>query len=181
MMSYTCLASNKPPGILKEPVLGLRYDVATTKSEPMPKEEAEKCQTNENLTSVWFVYGKFADNSGRTYYITGGYDVWKNHEPNQPKYEADEYGGIFYIRGNDCIYIDETRHTFIDRVFNDEMSPRILQGLATDAATRLVRAYGDANRLRSEVRNQKLDTDILPAELKERLKPYLLPGTAKAQ
>lgn len=174
MMGCTCFAANTPPGILKEPILGLRYDVARTKFEPMPQKEAEKCQSNENLTSVWFVYGKYTDNSSRTYYVTGGYDIWKKPAPNQPKYEADEYGGIFYISGNECVYLDEARQTFIDRVFNEEMSPHVLQALATDVAARLVRAYGGADRLRLEVDHQKVDIDALPAELTKALKPYLM-------
>lgn len=181
MMGCTCLAANTPPAILKEPILGLRYEVTKTKFEPMPSNEASKCQSNENLTSVWFVYGKYTDNSSRTYYVTGGYDIWKNPEPNQQKYEADEYGGIFYISGDECIYIDEARQTFIDRVFNEEMSPHVLQALASDAAARLVRAYGGADRLRREVRHQKVDIKALPTELRKALTPYFATGTQPHQ
>lgn len=172
LVSCASFASDTPPSILKDPVLGLRYDISKTKFEPLAKTEASKCQTNENRTSVMFVYGKYTDNSSRTYYVLGGYDVWKYPDKPQEKFEADEYGAVFYIQGDKCIHLDEARQTFIDRVFNDEMSPQVLQALATDAATRLVRAFGGADRLKVELRNQRVDMTDLPVELRAAFKPY---------
>jgi len=167
---YACFASNTPPRILKEPVLGLRYDISNTRFESFPTNETAKCETNDNMTSIWFVYGKYKTNSGRTYYILGGYDIWKKPEPNQPKYEADEYGGVFFIEGDKCVYIDEAKQTFIDRVINDEMNLQILQGLASDYAARLGKAFGGTERLRMEIHNQNIISDDLPTEIRSALK-----------
>lgn len=179
-MACVCFASNNPPRTLKEPVLGLRYNVSTTRFEPLPAIETAKCETNDNATSVWFIYAKHKTNSGRVYYISGGYTVWRNPEPGQPKYEADEYGGVFYIEGEKCAYIDEVRQTFIDRVFNDEMDLQTLHGLASDYAIRLQKAFGGTERLRLELRNQKVDPDDLPAEIHEVLKPYFSPASTSS-
>lgn len=179
LISSTCFALNKLPRILREPVLGLRYEVAKTRFEPLAASETAKCETNEHAASVWFVYSKHATNAGRTYYLTGGYTVWKHPEPGQQKYEADRLGGVFYIEGEKCVYLDEARQTFIDRIVNEEMDLAILQGLAADYAVRLQNAFGGADRVRREIRQQRTDLDDLPPEIGEALKPIVALMPAK--
>lgn len=173
IVSSAGFASNNPPRILREPVLGLRYDVAKTRFEAMAASETAKCETNENAASVWFVYSKHMTNAGRIYYVTGGYTVWKNPEPGQQKYEADQLGGVFYIEGEKCVYLDEARQTFIDRILSEEMDLPILQGLAADYAVRLQSALGGADRVRREIRQQRIDVDDLPPEIRGALKPIV--------
>jgi hypothetical protein len=173
LVGCACFASDNSPRILKEPILGLRYDRSKTQFETLPRSEACKCESNENLTSVWFIYGKFKVNSGRTYYVTGGYDVWNQPEPGQEKYDADDYGAVIYIDGDKCVLLDEARQTFIDRIFNDEMSQRALQALALDVVKRLETAFGGPDKLSAELHKQHADLTVLPVELRNAFKPYL--------
>lgn len=48
----------------------------------------------------------------------------------------------------------------------------ILRQLAQDLAARLVRAVGGKDKLRAEIKNQRIDFDRLSPELQEAFKPY---------
>ena len=48
----------------------------------------------------------------------------------------------------------------------------ILKLLAVDLAVKTVKAFGGADRLRTEIRNQRIDFNQLSPELQEAFKPY---------
>lgn len=180
--SCACSAAATKPLVLQEPVLGLRYEIAKNKFDTLPKSDLANCETfqdDSDSSATWYVYGKFKDASGRTYYVSGGYETTHNPTRNEDRYETTNFGAVFFIDGSKCVYLDEARQTFVDRVFNDEMSPHVLQGLATDIATRLARAFGGTERLKVELRNQRIDLTDLPPELRAAFKSYIAPGTAR--
>lgn len=169
------LAADPGPRILSEPVLGLRYEAARVKFEPLPAQALANCesmQDNEHVRSVWFIFAQATDSSGRTYYVTGGYDIRKD-APNHLKYETGDFGAVFFTDRGTCTYIDMARQVFDDRLFDEELPEAVLKSLAADVARRLVKAFGGPDKLRAEFRNQHVDKDALPPELLAALKPYL--------
>jgi hypothetical protein len=71
---------------------------------------------------------------------------------------------------------DPADESFEARDFDQTPLP-ILQQLARDLAARLVRAVGGPEKLRAEIKNQRIDFDKLSPELQEAFKPYF--GSAK--
>lgn len=180
--SCACLASDMPPRILQEPVLGLRYEISKNKFDTLSKRELVNCDTfqdDENRSATWYVYGMFKEATGRTYYVSGGYETVHDPKRKEDKYETRNFGAVFFVDANKCVYLDEARQTFEDRIFNDEMPADVLQGLAFDVADRLQKAFGGAEHLKIELRNQRIDLDQLPLELKAAFRPYSLPKTTR--
>ena len=174
MSSFSALAALPSPRILSEPVLGLRYEAARVKFDPLPSQVLANCEDlndNEDWKSVWFIYAQAQDSSGRTYYATGGYDISKK-PPQKPRSNTGDEGLIFFTDRGSCTTLEQVRQTFDARLFDDEITPSILKLLAADFAKRLERAFGGAAKLRTELRNQHIDRDSLPPELLEALKPY---------
>jgi hypothetical protein len=162
------------PRILSEPVLGLRYEAARVKFDPLPGQVIANCENlndNEDWNSVWFIYAQAQDASGRTYYATGGYDISRN-APQKPRSNSGDEGLILFTDRGSCTALEQVRQTFDARLFDEEMSEPVLRLLAADYAKRLERAFGGAAQLRTELRNQHIDKEALPAELLEALKPY---------
>jgi hypothetical protein len=78
------------------------------------------------------------------------------------------------ITGNKCSAEGPARDVFEAQDFNVTPQP-VLQQLARDLVTRLARAFGGADRLRAEIKNQRIDYDQLSPELQEVFKPYFAP------
>lgn len=174
LTSVSVLAADAGPRILSEPVLGLRYEAARVKFESLPAHALANCesiQDNEWRQSVWFIFAKTTDTLGRTYYVTGGYDIRKD-APNHLKYETGDFGAVYFTDRGTCTYIDMARAVFDDRLFNEELPEHVLKSLAADMAQRFVKAFGGSERFRAELRNQHIDKDALPPELLAALKPY---------
>jgi len=172
----TCsaLAALPSPRILSEPVLGLRYEAARVKFDPVPRQVIASCENladNDEWQNVWFIYAKAQDPSGRTYYATGGYDIAKN-SPGKPQFTTGGEGLIFFTDRGSCTTLEQVRQTFDARLFDDEITESALKLLAADYAKRLERAFGGAAKLRIELRNQHVAKEDLPQELLEALKPY---------
>jgi hypothetical protein len=74
------------------------------------------------------------------------------------------------VTGNKCEG-DPADESFEARDFNDTPQP-IFQKLARDLAARLVRAVGGPDRLRMEIKNQRIDFDQLSPDLQEAFRPY---------
>jgi len=173
--SCACNAAATKPQVLSEPVLGLRYDLAKNRFDTLPKSDLVNCETfqdTENRSATWYVYGKVKEPSGRTYYVSGGYDIVHNATRSEDRYETSILGAVFYTDASSCVYIDDARQTFENRIFNDEMPQHVLQALAKDVATRLQRAFGGADQLRVELRNQRIDLQSLPTELQHAFKDF---------
>lgn len=170
--SCSVLAAAPGPLVLTEPVLGLRYETSRVKFDPLPAHALTNCETmrdNEYGKGVWFINAQATDSSGRTYYVSGGYDI-RTETPG--RYETAGLGAVFFTDRGSCTYIDIARAVFDDRIFNDELPEAVLRLLAADVAKRLVKAFGGAEKLKTELRNQHIDKDALPPELLETLKPY---------
>jgi hypothetical protein len=174
-----CVAAVDKPNVLREPVLGLRYEPSTVKFEPLPDGAIASCDTlqnDENRRAVWYIYARTIDASSRTYYVIGGYEIPARVPPGRSKFETDGLGVTLFVEGGHCTIIDTARQVFDDRLNDDEMPHQTLRALAKDVADRLLRAYGSPERLKRELRNQHVDQDALPAELKESLEPYQAPA-----
>jgi len=175
-ISSTAFASNPVPRILREPVFGLHYELARAKFDPLPAQALTNCETladNENLRSVWFVYGQARDASGRTFYVAGGYDIWLDGRPSYKKFEVEDVGLVFYTHAGTCEPLDPARDIFDQRNFDDVLTQPILNQLAVDVVRRLERAFGGPERLRLELRNQRVNLGTLPPELRDAMKAYL--------
>jgi hypothetical protein len=161
-----------PPRILQEPLLGLRYEPAKVKFEPLLPDEFVKCGKlvgdDEKWRSHFWIFAA-AHDAGRTYYIVGGYYERRYPEQGEHLYELDEPGVALQIEGLKCEAFGQARELFDLR---DQTPQSILRQLAADAVARLSRAFGGPDRLRGELQGQRIDPDPLPVELRDAFKPY---------
>lgn len=175
-MMEAIASTDIPPRILREPVFGLRYESAKIQFERLPASAISSCPTladEENSRAVWYVFGQARDSSNKTYYIIGGYEIRESVPYPHQRYETDGLGVVFSIEGSSCTIIDSARQVFDDRLFDDELPQPILKSLAHDVTKRLVRAFGSADRLKTEFANQRIDWQALPPELAQAMQPYL--------
>ena len=169
------LAADPGPRILSEPVLGLRYEAARVKFDSLPAHALANCETmrdNEYGRGIWFIYAQTTDASGRTYYVSGGYEI-RNDERGYARYRTGDLGAVFSTEGDSCNYIDTARQVFEDRLFDDALPESVLRQLAADLSRRFEKAFGGADRLRAELGRQHVDSDALPLELHDALRTYL--------
>jgi hypothetical protein len=172
--SCGALAELPSPRILSEPVLGLRYEAAKVKFDPLPGQAIANCEymvDNDDWRNIWFIYAQAQDPSGRMYYATSGYAISKNTQ-GKPGFTTGGAGLIFFTDRGACTTLEQIRDTFDARLFDEYITEPILKLLATDYAKRLERAFGGAAKLRTELRNQYIDKNELPPELLDALKPY---------
>jgi hypothetical protein len=171
--SAVASAGDKPPRYLNEPVLGLRLD-SGVKLDPLPDEVRAKClriaDNNESSVHLW-IFAQASD-AGAAYYVASGYLKMRHPGPGKPLYEPIVRGGLYVITGNNCVDdpADEAMHEP-----SDEVPQPILKRLSRDLVARLVRAVGGPDKLRAEIRNQRIDFDQLSPELQEAFKPYFGP------
>jgi hypothetical protein len=167
--SAAAWAGNKPPRYVIEPALGLRLD-AGARLEALPSDVTNMCSRDAD---IWISHERIfarAQDAATTYYVVSGYAKRRNPEPDQSLYEPIVRGGLYAVTGNKCV--DEPAdESFEARDFSLTPLP-ILQQLARDLAARLVRAIGGPDKLRAEIRNQRIDFDRLSPELQEAFKPY---------
>jgi hypothetical protein len=176
-LASTCFAAqaqDQPPPILREPILGLRYAIATVRFDPLPAGVLQRCPTladDANVRARRWIHA-FARNAGRSYYIVGGYGIHGNPEPPAfPRYVPYDLGTTFFLEADACTVLGEPKEVF-DAGESDETSRAILRELAADAVVRLSRAFGGPDRLRAEVRNQHADPARLSPALSTAFKPY---------
>jgi hypothetical protein len=179
--SAVATGSNKPPQFLTVPILGLRVELAGLKLAPFPEQLAANCiqiSDPERYTSNMWIFGKAKD-AASTYYILAGYSKWLHPKRGQRPYDISEYGIVLTMRGNTCGG-DEAGDTFgtpDPNAENDGNVPDpILRELARDLAVQTARAFGGPDRLRSEIRNQRIDFNTLPTQIQEAFKPYFGPA-----
>jgi hypothetical protein len=180
--SAAASSSNQPPRFLSVPVLGLRLPLDQLKLDKFPEDLRATCRQiadDEQYTGKVWVFGKAKD-AASAYYILAGYFKRRSPSPDRRMYELWENGSVFTIRGDTCGG-DDAVETFDVRDPNADNNGNvpapILTELARDLATQTVRAFGSANRLRTEIKNQRIDFDKLPPELQEAFGPYF--STAK--
>jgi hypothetical protein len=142
----------------------------------LQEEIRNKCAAladNERWKGRLWVYATTRDAAG-TYYVVGGYYERPHPGSGQPRYQLDTTGAIFQIVGDTCIGYGGAKEVFDARYF-EETPQAILQQLANDLATQLERALGGSERLKTELRNQHIDSEQLSPELSEAFKAYLPP------
>lgn len=168
-------AAEHVPRTLRVPVVGLLYEVASAKFEPLPAEARSKCPTmadNENMRSVFWIYAS-AQEGRRIYYIVGGYGIRAHAEPPEfPRYEPLDLGTVFQTEGDDCKVLGEAREVFETRYF-EETSQRVLQQLADNLASRLSQAFGGQDKLRDKLRRQHPNPAAVSPELSVAFKSYI--------
>lgn len=168
-------AAEQPPHILHDPLLGLKYDTGSVKFDPLSADVLSKCRTmadNENVRSRLWIYAR-ADDDGGTYYVVAGYGIHSHiQSPTFRRYVLYNLGTAFEINGeNECVIFGQSREMYDVQNF-EETPQRVIQKLAADAASRLARAFGGPDRLRSELRRQHVNPNNLSPELKDAFKPY---------
>jgi hypothetical protein len=169
VFSAAASAGDKPPRYVIEPVLGLRLN-ADSRLESLPVDVSTLCSRD---TDKWIYEERIfarAYDTATTYYVASGYAQRRNPKPGQSPYEPIERGGLYAVTGNECVD-DPADASFETRDFNQTPLP-ILQQLAHDLAARLVRAVGGPDKLRAEIKNQRIDFNKLSPELQEAFKPY---------
>lgn len=169
--------SNRPPRFLPVPAIGLRVELAGLKLAPLPDDLRATCgqlADDERYTSRMWIFGKAKD-AASTYYILSGYFKRRRPEPGRRLYEVPDTGSVFTVHGSTCGG-DDARETFDVRDPNAENTGNvpipILRELARDLAVQTVRAFGGPERLRAEIKNQRIDFDQLSPELQEAFRPY---------
>jgi hypothetical protein len=175
----TAAVSDKPPRFLTVPVLGLRLPIERINVEQFPEDLRAKCGQLEDefFTSRVWIFGRARD-AASTYYVLTGYFKRLNKEPGQKLYEYWDNGAVYVVTGTKCGG-DDAGDTFDVRdpdADNDGNVPiPILKLLAIDLAARTVKAFGGADRLRAEIKAQRIDFNKLSPELQEAFKPYFEP------
>lgn len=172
LISSISMAREGPPGILQEPVLGLRYERAKAQLDPLPDDVRINCREladDERWTGHLWIFAR-VDAAATTYYVVGGYFERRKPEAGESRYELDERGGVIAIRGTHCTAFGPAREVFDVRAFNDIPQP-VFRSLATDFSTRLARALGGQGRLRRELKHQRIDVGRLPQELRDVIAP----------
>jgi hypothetical protein len=172
--------SDKPPRFLTVPVLGLRLPLDGLSAEPFPEDLRVKCWQIENdvATSRVWIFGRASD-AASTYYVLTGYSKRLHPEPDQKLYEYWESGAVYTVTGDKCGGDDaeETFEVHDPNADNDGNVPiPMLKALAFDFAARTVKAFGGADRLRAEIKAQRIDFNKLSPELQEAFKPYFGPA-----
>jgi hypothetical protein len=174
------MGSDKPPRFLTVPVLGLRLPLERINLEAFPDELRVKCGQieDEYRTSRLWIFGRAGD-AAKKYYVLTGYTKRLQPEPGQRLYEYWADGVVFTVQGDKCggDGAGETFETHDPNADNDGNVPdAILRELARDLAARTVRAFGGPERLRAEIKNQRIDFNQLPSDLQEAFRPYFGPA-----
>lgn len=168
--------SNKPPRFLTIPVLGLRLPLERVNLEPFAEEIRIHCGQleDEYATSRAWILGRAKD-AASTYYVLTGYSKRLNKDPEQKLYEYWDRGAVYTVTGSKCggDDADETFDVHDPNADNDGNVPiPMLKALAIDFAARTVKAFGGADKLRAEIKAQRVDFNRLSPELQEAFKPY---------
>lgn len=176
-------SSDKPPRSLTVPVLGLRLPLDRINVDKFPEDIRATCDQvadDESYTGQVWIFGRAKDASS-TYYILTGIFKRRNPDPTGERrlYENWDNGLVFTVTGAKCGGDDavETFEVHDPNAENDGNVPDpILRELARDLAARTVRAFGGADRLRAEIKSQRIDFNQLPSDLQEAFKPYFGPA-----
>ncbi|NHZ92799.1 hypothetical protein F2P45_27885 [Massilia sp. CCM 8733] len=167
--------SNHPPKFVQDPILGLRLPVANLKLDPVSEEIRALCvqmADNENWTARQWTFGE-AKSADATYYLASGYFKRWHPQRGQRRYLQPDDGGVYQVAGGKCNG-DPARETFAVRDAR-QIPHEVLQQLAADLVARLERAAGGPERLRAEIKKQRIDLHKLSPELREAFKSYAAP------
>jgi hypothetical protein len=181
-ISATAAAANsdKPPRFLTVPVLGLRLPLERINLKPFPEDVRVNCPQlydAELFTSRVWIFGQAKD-AASTYYVLSGYSKRINKEPDQKVFEFWDDGAVYTVTGTKCGG-DGAEETFEVHDPNADDNGNVpipmLKALAFDMAAQTVKAFGGPDRLRAEIKAQRIDYNRLSPELQEAFKPYFGP------
>lgn len=161
-----------PPKYLVEPVFGLKVALTNARLDPLPNEIRAACNQmadNDTWAGRQWIFGSVKRDEA-TYYLVSGYFERHHPGPGEPRFHLPDQGGIYVVKGEDCGG-DPARDVFDVRDF-DEVPQPVLEQLAQDLKTRLLRAFGSDARLRAEIKKQRVARDRLTPELSKAFKAY---------
>jgi hypothetical protein len=176
-------SSDQPPRSLTVPVLGLRLPLDRLNVDKFPEDVRATCgqiADDELYTGQVWIFGRAKD-AASTYYVLTGIFKRRSPDPTGERrlYENWDSGLVFTVKGDKCGGDDavETFQVHDPDADNDGNVPiPVLRELARDLAARTVRAFGGPDRLRAEIKNQRIDFNQLPSDLQEAFKPYFGPA-----
>jgi hypothetical protein len=164
--------------------LGLRVPLDRLNVDRFPEDIRVKCRQisdDELYTGRVWIFGKAKD-AASTYYVLTGFFKRRARNAERKVYELWENGSVFTVTGDKCGG-DDAVETFNVRDPNAEnhgnLPIPILKQLAVDLAAQTVKAFGGADKLRSEIKNQRIDFDALSPELQEAFKQYFPAAAVK--
>ena len=161
-------AAEDAPRSLRVPVVGMVYEVAAARFDPLPATVLRACPTladNGSMRSVLWIYAA-APAEGRTYYVVGGYGVRaRPRPPDFPRYEPLDEGTVFATDGEACTIFGEAREVFATRYFEETPQP-LLRQLADDLMARLSQALGGRDAVCARLRRQRPDPADVSPELR---------------
>ena len=165
-------AGRKPPRHIIDPVAGLRVP-ATADLAAAPATLLTRCNRtpadNTSTAHLWIF--AHASNAGTDYYVLSGYAELRQKPTQAPRFAAIERGGLYVIANGKCVS-DPADEYFATP--DDDVPLSILQMLARDATRRLIRAFGDADKLRAEFQRQRIDVEALPPVVQAEFRPYVI-------
>ncbi|WP_342115558.1 hypothetical protein [Pseudoduganella sp. OTU4001] len=165
------IAKDRPPKMLRDPLLGLRYDRTLVSFEHLPKQVLAPCPTlaeRESIKSHWYVFAKVRGEGGEIYYLAAGYSVRAvPYPPEIPKYDLDDAGIIFSIKDDTCIVFEEPARDMFGPNLEGEIPEPVLLALANDHKQRLTQAFAGSAQLKTAMKRQRIAIDKLPPALRE--------------
>lgn len=165
--------SSSPPRHITDPVLGIRLPLKSANLDTLPEQVRANCEQiadNPTWTGHQWIFGTTQEGP-TTYYLVGGYFKRRHVARGQEPYFLPEQGGVYEVAGQRCGG-DPAREVFSVRDV-ERIPQAVLQRLAQDLASRLIRTLGGPDRLRDEMNKQRIDVDGLSPELREAFAPYL--------
>ncbi|MBW8898298.1 MAG: hypothetical protein JF619_09345 [Massilia sp.] len=114
----------------------------------------------------------------RFHFMRGDVMVMEPHKGGKQAGHVAGYdnGAVYAVTAHKCGGDDDAEETFEVHdpdADNDGNVPiPMLKALAVDFAARTVKAFGGADRLRTEIKAQRIDFNRLSPELQEAFKPY---------
>jgi hypothetical protein len=149
--------------------------------EQFPEDIRVRCHQlydEELFTSHVWIFGR-AKEAAKTYYVLSGYFRRLDKNPPRKRYEFWDNGAVYTVTAHKCGG-DDAEETFAvhdPNAANDGNVPiPMLKALAFDLAARTVKAFGGPDKLRAEIKAQRIDFNKLSPELQEAFKPYFANG-----
>lgn len=161
-----------PPKHILDPVLGLRVSLANADIDPLPEKVRAVCvqmADNDTWTGRQWIFG-MVETKGATYYLVSGYFERLHPLHGQPRFHQPDQGGMYVVKGKDCGG-DPAQDVFDVRDF-EQVPQAVLELLADDLKSRLVRAFGGEARLRAKIKQQGIKPERLTPELAKPLMTY---------
>lgn len=158
-LSQHVFAEARAPKVVRDPVFGLRFEVAQERIDALPAAVGDACHelVNQRYDRLNWTFARYESGAAR-YYIIGGYMVYRDPVPKgETKYLSDDRGILLKMSGSTCQLIATAGEGLTDY---DEPEPpqAVREGLAADLRLRLARASGGDRQLMRSLRHP-------PAEL----------------